>query len=319
MEIFHFYDYDSYKFKLGRQRACHLDYINNLEDINVTRSGINWPNWDNDRDIYENILDICKKEPDIVIGYINNNTQTYVLHDFANLPILKMLMFIELRTKLQQKLKVAKPDIVTYAYPQDENKSLIPNTKWYYLPNVIASSVFCCYTPFQDRDIDISIYGASNVRAYPLRMRMLEAICQLSEDFNCYVHPNPGPRFPYANSNKHLADLSQMLNRSKITCTCSSIYKCRVNKFSEIPTCGSIICSDMPIVNEYKGALRNCIIEVPPDANVGQLKYTLYNALQDKQLLLSKHKRSLQYASYYTIDRYIDMFMDIIRKEVNGK
>lgn len=318
IEIFHLYDYDSYKFKLGRQRVCHLDYINELDEVNVTRSGIGWPNWDGDRDIYENILSICRKKPDIVIGYINNNTQTYILQDFARLPILKMLMFIELRDKLKKKVKIAKPDSLIYAYPQDEDKNILPNTRWYCLSNAVASPVFCSYIPFNDRDIDICIYGAANMRVYPLRLKMIEAMCRLSDKFNCYIHPNPGARIINANTNEHLADLSRILNRSKITCTCSSIYRCRVNKFSEIPMCGSVICGDMPTVLEHKAGLRNCMIEVSSDANVYDIEQSLCKVLSNKKLLFKKHQLSLKYSSHYSVQKYSNRLLDIIKKEING-
>ena len=129
------------------------------------------------------------------------------------------------------------------------------------------------------RDIDILIYGADYYPMYPRR----NTIKNVVKTMNITYHIIDANIFHNANTCDH--GLAKLLNRSWLTlCTCS-VYDYLVLKYFEASACGSVVVGNM--AQQGKNIWQNNYIDIPNDASNDEIKKIIYDALADKEKLLS--------------------------------
>ena len=119
----------------------------------------------------------------------------------------------------------------------------------------------------KERDIDVLISGAMKKHepwVYPVRSWLGEILPEIGvkEGINVYTHEHPG-RVLEKGEEKKTIEYANILNRSKISTGGSSHWRLNLKKFYEIPACGSILLSDLPL--EDTAFFRGNIIEIDPE------------------------------------------------------
>lgn len=118
-----------------------------------------------------------------------------------------------------------------------------------------------------ERDIDVLIHGSlgedTNKSVYPVRNWLSQVLPKIGEQEGLKIDALEHPGyFPDSNIN-HQKKYSQILNKSKIAIGGSSHWRLPLKKFYEVPACGTILLSDLPMedVNFFKGR----ILEIDPN------------------------------------------------------
>lgn len=116
----------------------------------------------------------------------------------------------------------------------------------------------------KQRDIDVLISGAIKSQpswVYPTRNWLAEILPEIGikEGINVKVHAHPG-RILKEGEEKKTIEYASILNQAKIATGGSSHWRLPLEKFYEIPACGAILLSDLPL--EDREFFKNRIIEV---------------------------------------------------------
>ncbi|GEM_PF-2656790 len=130
------------------------------------------------------------------------------------------------------------------------------------------SSVFC--DAGKERDIDVLIHGSlggdTHKGVYPVRNWLAEVLPEIGEREGIRVERWSHPGYwPKGESPKggFTGLYAEVLNRSKIAIGGSSHWRLPLKKFYEVPACGAILLSDLPL--EGGAFFDGRIIEVNPD------------------------------------------------------
>ena len=116
----------------------------------------------------------------------------------------------------------------------------------------------------KERDIDVLISGAIHPDKswiYPVRTWLSEILPEIGikEGLNVEILNHPGYNLENG-SGKKTRDYANVINRAKISTGGSSHWRLPLQKFYEIPACGSILLSDLPL--EDKEFFEERILEV---------------------------------------------------------
>ena len=135
--------------------------------------------------------------------------------------------------------------------------------KFYSILNGFDSSTF--FNQNKERDIDILISGSlgddTHSWVYPIRNWLVKILPEIGikEGLKVEIFKHPGYKSLGGEKTK---DYAKMLNRAKIATGGSSKWNLTLKKFYEIPACGTILLSDIPLddASFFKGK----IIEINP-------------------------------------------------------
>jgi len=117
----------------------------------------------------------------------------------------------------------------------------------------------------KEREIDILINGSlgedTHKWVYPVRNWLANVLPKIGdkECLNVVVHSHPG----YVSRGEYAEHYLGVLNKSKIAIGGSSHWRLPLKKFYEIPACGTILLSDLPL--EDTDFFRGRIMEVNPN------------------------------------------------------
>jgi hypothetical protein len=121
----------------------------------------------------------------------------------------------------------------------------------------------------KNKDIDILIHGSLGEDTYkwvyPVRNYLAKILPEIGmkEGISVETWKHPGYWPEENNSNREFVkSYSNILNRAKIAIGGSSHWKLALKKFYEVPACGSILLSDLPI--DDSEFFKDRIIEVDP-------------------------------------------------------
>ena len=118
-----------------------------------------------------------------------------------------------------------------------------------------------------ERDIDVLIHGSlgqdTYAWAYPVRNWLARVLPEIGirEGINVVTQNHPGYGTGFRNS-KGTKAYSHIINRSKIATGGSGHWRLPFKKFYEVPACGTILLSDIPL--EDTGFFKGRILEVDP-------------------------------------------------------
>lgn len=122
-----------------------------------------------------------------------------------------------------------------------------------------------------ERDIDILVHGSLGEDTfpwvYPVRNWLAEILPEIGikEGLNVvyWKHPGYWPEKGLATDNIHLEAYASILNRSKIAVGGSGYWRLPFKKFYEVPACGAILISDLPLENTQ--FFEGRIISISPE------------------------------------------------------
>ena len=165
---------------------------------------------------------------------------------------------------------------------------------------------------------DILLAGAVYTKSilgdhYPLRIRLARDILpKMSKKYICGVLNHPGGILRDAASDRNSFEYAQTLNSAKICVTCSGQPKSRFGKYIEVPMCASAIAADIPGEEEllFKDFVIDINMGMSDDEIISKLSFYIDNEEERNKLV----NKGLQYAQYYTQERYADDFVRTIKE-----
>ena len=175
------------------------------------------------------------------------------------------------------------------------------DSKFIHYPHYINTNIFRQYN--NEKSIDILLYGNTS-NFYPFRQRLFNLIKK--SGLNYYYLPHPG-----YDTTKNITiknELSQLINKAKITISTCSSFNYFLKKYIEISFSGSIIAGNFPITEEniYKNCM--CLLEETDsdDIIIQKLENILNLSEEDyKKIIENSYKISLENHSYIkSIERF---------------
>jgi len=318
MKILYLCNKDYYLKKMSRVRFHGMKAIGELCDL--TWSGPNWENWDNDKTATENVAQLYEdKTPDLVVAY-----KPLEIKGYAELDALKCIRYNEMYDVrwTMKEIMQSKSNIVVCHHKNDmeQYQKLLQNFKLF--PVHLVNVPHCAEkTVFKDYELpkthDLLLAGAANGftllgRHYPLRDRMLEIAQKMSSKYKVYTHPHPGYDLSDAHTDKYLIEFAKVINSSKIAITCSGAPNSRFGKYVEIPMCATAIAADLPgeEQKEFSKFLIDINMSMTDEEIIKKLEFYLENDEERSKLV----KKGLEYAENYTQEDYAERFMNVVRK-----
>ncbi|MFX0136300.1 MAG: glycosyltransferase [Candidatus Hodarchaeota archaeon] len=138
---------------------------------------------------------------------------------------------------------------------------------------------------------------------------------EIKSTFKCEIYKHPGYDVNEAFTNKYAIDFAKTINTSKITLTCSMIYRNRLAKYPEIAMCGSALAADLP--NQDQEDFKNFMIVLDNNmSNKEIVKKLIYYLEHDneRQKLIDK---GLKWSLNYTQEKYAERFINAVNIFLN--
>jgi hypothetical protein len=275
---------------------------------NVHYSGIGWSDYNINLTVQENINNMNQKF-DIVIVY-----KPLELKNFKDINLPKCIRYNEMYDVnwTLKEIREGGSQLVICHHLNDceqYQKFNIPNVKFVYIGHCAEKTIFKNYN--LNKEYDILIAGAINEH-YPLRIKFLKLIPELSKKYKCYIHPHPGYDLKDAHTDRYLKEMAITINKSKIVLTDTGKPRSRYGKYIEIPMCKtSAICGDLP---HDKADDYSYVIEVTnkmsPQEIYDKISYYLDN--EDKRL--EKVRKGIEFSKSYTQELYAERLLKEIKE-----
>ena len=314
--ILYLISYHTYSHKMSRVRFHGIEEIAKL--TNLIYSGHKWPDYNSELPVQENI-DILEKKHNIKFDLVICYNPFEKLIDFAKIKRPKCLRYNEMceTYKISREIVAINPDLVICHYKQyvskfqDMLKDKI-TTKFYHIPHSAKSSIFKPY-PEIEKTIDFLLCGCINKKLYSLRHRFMTKILPILKErgYRCKIMKHAGYKINAAHTDQEPIRFAKLINSTKICLSCSSIYKYKLAKFSEIPMSGSVLCSDLP--DQDQDELSEYIIVVDSGMTDEQITDKLVSHISDPEKMTKLRARGLEISQKYTQQTYAKRFIEILR------
>ena len=306
----------SHDTKMSRVRFHGMRAIGKLTEL--TWSGLGWSNYDDSKTVQENIDIIYGEEqPDIVVAF-----KPLELKEFSKAKPLKCIRYNEMFdvewTKKEIDESGAQLVICHHLNDMEQYEELYKDTdiKFVNIPHCAEKMIYKDYG--MQKQCDILLAGAVYTKSilgdhYPLRIRMARDILpKMSEKYTCAILQHPGGLLNDAVSDRNSFEYAQALNSAKICVTCSGQPKSRFGKYIEIPMCASAIAADIP--GEEQLLFKDFVIDINMDMSDDEIISKLSYYIDNEEERLKLVEKGLQYAQYYTQERYADDFVRIVEE-----
>jgi hypothetical protein len=178
--------------------------------------------------------------------------------------------------------------------------------KFYALPHHVNTDIYKKYT--DKKEYDILFYGSCDKLYYPLRNKIKNAL--LSSNLNYVILEKPTSWHEL--NNNVLDKLSQKINKSYITISCTTKTNYAVCKYFEIAASNSVVAGDScPIIDNIFG--ENMIklnISMSDEDIINTLSYNLENK---KKLLEMSNNMYNKIHNEYALKNYNQKLVDIVK------
>ena len=301
---------------MSRVRFHGMRSIGKLTDLSW--SGLGWSNYDDSKTVQENIDNIYGDEqPDVVIAF-----KPLELKEFSKAKPLKCIRYNEMFdvpwTKKEIDESGAQLVICHHLNDMQHFEKLYENSsiKFVNIPHCAEKMIYKDYQ--LPKKYDILLAGAVYTKSilgdhYPLRIRLANSILpKMSQKYSCGVLQHPGGLLHDAVSDRNSFEYAQTLNSAKICVTCSGQPKSRFGKYIEIPMCASAIAADLP--GEEQLLFKDFVIDINMDMTDDEIISKLSYYIDNEEERLKLVEKGLQYAQYYTQERYADDFVRIVEE-----
>lgn len=324
-----------YERKMSRVRFHSMEAISRL--VQVDWWGIRWKGYDNKLTVQENINRIGYK-PDLIVAYF-----PLEMKDLKSVNIPKCLRYNEMYDFEWTKKEIIesgaelvichlKNDMTRY---QEHFKDKI---KFMYIPHCAEKSIFKDYklpkkisilhaggvkntshslkmklisflikikSKLKYRKLKYS--GYVNRNPYPFRTRLVMILKNINPKYKYKIFKHPGTDLRKAYTNKYAIKFAKAINSAKIVLTCSSIYKYRLAKYTEIPMCATALGADLP--DQDQEDFKKFIIELNDNMTdneiIEKLEYYLEHD-DERQILVEK---GLELSKNFTQEEYAKKFV----------
>ena len=316
MKVLYLCNKKSHDTKMSRVRFHGMRAIGKLAEL--TWSGLGWSNYDDSKTVQENIDNIYGDEqPDIVVAF-----KPLELKEFSKAKPLKCVRYNEMFdvpwTKKEIDESGAQLVICHHLNDMEQYEELYKGTdiKFVNIPHCAEKMIYKDYQ--LPKKYDILLAGAVHTKSilgdhYPLRIRLATSILpKMSQKYRCGILQHPGGLLHDAASDRNSFEYAQTLNSAKICVTCSGQPKSRFGKYIEIPMCASAIAADIP--GEEQLLFKDFVIDINMDMSDDEIISKLSFYIDNEEERLKLVEKGLQYAQYYTQERYADDFVRIVEE-----
>ena len=310
MKILYLCPKKQYDTKMSRVRFHGIAAISKITDL--VYSGIGWDNYDNEKTVQENIAAIYgNSQPDIVIAY-----QPLKLKSFKDINIPKCIRYNEMWSKKHTANEIIKSgsDLIICHHLNDMPyyEKLMPDKKFVNISHCAEKTIYKDYEG--EKTIDVLLTWAIS-RHYPFSGRLANIMIKdLANKVKCQILRHPGGNLE-ASQGSILEDYAKLINRSKITLTCSSAYKYRLGKYTEVPMCASLLAADLP--NEDHDFFKQFMLVLDPkisdDEIVEKIVYYVKNDGERNKLI----QKGLELNKEYTQEKYAERFVQAAKEFIN--
>ena len=296
--------------------------MNAIEKKSILKwSGNNWPDYDSEKTVQENIDIIYKNQekPNIVIAY-----KPLDMKKFSEVDAIKCIRYNEMydRPWTVSEIMQSRANLVICHHENDykEYAARFQNFKVWDIE--FAHIAHCAeQTVFKDyklpKKYDLFLGGAINGfstlgRHYPLRDRMVGIMRKMAEKgYKTHIHGHPGYDLADAHTDKYAIDFAKEINSAKIAITCSGAPKSRFGKYVEIPMCNTAIAADIPDEDQdnFKQFILELHMSMSDEEIIDKLEYYLENDEEREKLTSLGHA----WSKNYTHEKYAERFLEILR------
>lgn len=312
MKILYLCNKHQYDTKMSRVRFQSIEAISKICDLEY--SGVGWNNYDKDKNVQANIDYLYGgwEQPDIVVAY-----KPLDLIDFKNIKAVKCVRYNEMWDVAwtTKEIKESGAELVICHHLND-----MP--KYKHLPNVKFVNISHCaeQTIYKDYGLpkinDILLTGAIS-RHYPFRARLRNIIFTYLEGrVKCKILNHPGGDL----TNIHgyvLDNYAKEINQSKITLTCSSAYKYRLGKYTEIPMSGSLLAADLP--NEDHDFFKQFMLVLEPSDSDKDIADKIIEYIRDDGKRNDLIKKGIELNKEYTQEKYAERFIKVCEEFLSNR
>lgn len=294
-----------YDTKMSRVRFHSMAAIAKIADVDYWGRG--WPQYNKTGTATENLTQrYGNSMPDLVVAY-----KPLGLRDFKSIPLPKCVRYNEMWDKRKTANEICKSGaglvICHHKNDMPYYEKSISGVRFVNISHCAEKRIYRDYG--LPKEIDVLFTGAVS-RHYPFRARLLHIVrTRLSGLVKCYIMPHPGdPGVPFKEiAGCTLKRYAKTINRSKITFTCSSRYKYRLGKYTEIPLCASLLAADLP--DEDQDFFRKFMLVLNPlESDDEIVKKVLHYVRNDKERNALVQK-GIELNKGYTQEKYAERFV----------
>jgi hypothetical protein len=245
----------------------------------------------------------CETSDPIIYNIVYTDKSEQIINDLVNS---KLITIYEIEDcyevdNLIYNINIFKYDYVIYRYNCEQMNYIISkcNSKFIHYPHYINTNIFKQYN--NEKSIDILLYGNTS-NFYPFRQRLFNLIKKSGLNYYYLPHPGYNEFLNEDNPNKIVSsELSQLINKAKITISTCSSFNYLLKKYIEISLSGSIIAGNYPTTEEniYKNCM--CLLDETDNDEViiEKIKNILNLSKEDyNDIIRESYKISIENHSY---------------------
>jgi hypothetical protein len=299
-----------YETKMSRGRFHAVNALAEKSSLKISGNG--WEDYRPDESVRENVFRLYGGEhPDVILAY-----KPLEHREFKNAPGLKVITYNEMWNVEETTREIVESGagLVVAHHRNDIDRYRHLNcVDFENIPHCAEKSIYKDYG--QAKDLDLLLIGAMDEYHYPFRSR-LKALVEnhLSQRLRCRVLQHPGYDLRGLRG-LVLSDYARLINRSKITLTCSSRWKYRLAKYVEVPMCASMLAADLP--DEDRAFFRKFMLVLDPEDPDGEIMDRLVRFALDDRLREQKVRAGLRLCKEFTQEHYADRLIRAIRRRLD--
>jgi hypothetical protein len=290
------------------QKLCRSRFLS-IEPLKPKRTGIGWRGYDERASVANNLQNLFGGLPDLVIAY-----KPLDHAGFGELPCSTAIQYNEVKeARFKPEVRQSRPTFVIFHHLNEYLQQKERIREWcgvhaFHIPHVADPAIFRDYK--NPKMWDCTLVGSMSGRVYPLRAVFREALAILrTRGLRCLFYEHPGNVLEKASSNWHLVQMAQIVNQSRITCFCSSIYRYRLQKYVEVPASASAIAADVPATaDNLKEILIECNVPDGPQVIADRLQKALDSGEADQRAAAG-----VEFAARFTPATYCKALLSIMK------
>lgn len=308
LRILYLVNKNTYKTKMSRVRFHSMEAISKHPDVDLHMSGLYWEDWNGNKTAQQNI-DRIFPEPDLVVAY-----KPFQLKKVENIRHPLCIRYNEMHdvSGTLREIQDSNASFIICHHLNDmelyRSFRLINKKIFFYnIPHSAEKTIYKDYG--LEKDIDVLLAGAISHEYYPFRYRLREILNnKLASQCVTKILPHPGPNInAVRRGGAVLENYARMINRSKITLTCSGRFLSRFGKYTEIPMSGSMLAADLP--DEDHDFFKKFMLVLDPkdrdEVIVDKIMYYLHHDAERE----AKIKIGLELNKEFTQEKYAEKFV----------
>ena len=259
----------------------------------------------------------CETSDPIIYNIVYTDKSEQIINDLVDSKLIKIYEIEDCYEvdNLIYNINTFKYDYVIYRYNCEQMNYIISkcNSKFIHYPHYINTNIFKQYN--NEKSIDILLYGNTS-NFYPFRQRLFNLIKKSGLNYYYLPHPGYNEYLNEDNPNKIVgSELSQLINKAKITISTCSSFNYLLKKYIEISLSGSIIAGNYPTTEEniYKNCM--CLLDETDtdEVIIEKIKNILNLSREDyNNILIESYKISIENHSYINAIERFNKIIDYI-------